>query len=230
MYTFYFRTKSVNLAGTVRFKLIALKGLHTPISPSLGENYGEETLRGLVQAGHKVVIEPRVPSKAPHPELCKGLGDTDIPTMRYAKGYGPPKPTSWSYDTYFPKGLPKQWIPEYHPSIGPLPPQAPLAPESSDADKGDILMYKWVKNKASLSSEDAETICPGSAQKLTQMQKTEIDRVVPLYKLEYRVPLPEHVGETVVGVAQKLENPVVWYRRSRWDLFKAWFSRNFLPY
>ena len=90
MYTFYFRACAAALSATTRAKLIAVKGIHTPIYPALGQEYGEDTMRALVENGHKVIIEPKKPSSAPDPSVCHDKGDTAVPTMRYAKGYRAP--------------------------------------------------------------------------------------------------------------------------------------------
>ena len=90
MYTFYFRACAAALSATTRAKLIAVKGIHTPIYPALGQEYGEDTMRALVENGHKVIIEPKKPSSAPDPSVCHDKGDTAVPTMRYARGYRGP--------------------------------------------------------------------------------------------------------------------------------------------
>ena len=90
MYTFYFRACAAALSATTRAKLIAVKGIHTPIYPALGQEYGEDAMRSLVELGHKVIIEPKKPSPFPDPSVCHDKGDTAVPTMRYAKGYRAP--------------------------------------------------------------------------------------------------------------------------------------------
>lgn len=231
MYTFYFRVCPTGLSATTRAKLIAVNGIHTPLSPALGEIYDEAMMRNLVRVGHKVVIEPAEPSSAPCPSVCHGKGDTAVPTMRYAHGYGAPKLRIPEYSDW--AGI--EWLRpvgiKVAPTIGPLPPQAPLAPEPISDETVRALKDQFC----------------GSA-------------AAPFYKVEYHVPLPKHVGETVVGVPEWSSGVTIpdyaqsaamtalrkacfspdpppksihftddECRLTRWERIKGWFSRNFIP-
>lgn len=92
MYTFYFRACPAGLSGTTQAKLIAIKGIMTPKTPVLGEEYSELILKALVENGHRVVIDP---VKAWHGDkhiISRDREYTPTQTMRYAKGYGPVQP------------------------------------------------------------------------------------------------------------------------------------------
>jgi hypothetical protein len=95
MYVFYFREvtpPSVDYAPVSerRYRLIALKGRMTPENPKLGHIYTYRGILELVNSGFKVVVEPSVEKKIPMDLGFVPQGTTDLPTMRYAKGYHGP--------------------------------------------------------------------------------------------------------------------------------------------
>jgi hypothetical protein len=138
---FYFK----QVAGKNIYKLVAFKGDMQPNVPELGAEYSIDWLQDLVDCGCQVIMIPAFPAFSSTPGVVDNKGVA--PTMRYAKGYrGPQLGDKVDYvnlsDYYlgFHSELPRTRCQEdigtpypygktvVTPSIGPLPPQAPLAP------------------------------------------------------------------------------------------------------
>jgi hypothetical protein len=150
---FYFK----QIAGKNIYKLVAFKGDMQPNVPELGAEYSIDWLQDLVNCGCQVIMIPAFSAFSSTPGVVDNKGVA--PTMRYAKGYrGPQLGDKVDYanlsDYYlgFRSELPRTRCQEdigtpypgqtvVTPSIGPLPPQAPLAPvqEMDAAPVGTML-------------------------------------------------------------------------------------------
>jgi hypothetical protein len=137
---FYFK----QVAGKNIYKLVAFKGDMQPNVPELGAEYSIDWLQDLVDCGCQVIMIPAFPAFSSTPGVVDNK--SVAPTMRYAKGYRGPD----VYANFFKLsrtrcqediGTPYPGQTVVTPSIGPLPPQAPLAPvqEMDAAPVGTML-------------------------------------------------------------------------------------------
>lgn len=156
LYTFYFQALKLNKFDQRNYKLVAFKGFEVPANMNLGFGYLPQTLDALVSSGYRVVIQP-----------AKAVVDKAPTRMFYAKGYRGPKAktansevaiyalnqefVNWAngqerdfcnedfgQDPLNVDSLEREaYIRGDKPSIGPLPPQAPLAasPMSTVGDR-----------------------------------------------------------------------------------------------
>ena len=237
MYTFYFKVCPAGLSAKVKYKLIALKGLHTPIEPELGKRYGREALSGLVANGHKVIIQPARPSSAPHPDFCKGLGDTAVPTMRYAKGYGPAPAKSSDTVGY------AQKLAELKPEStiltavewGPLE-TYPIKSTIQGSD-GDFHKVETTPEIAALMEDTKKSL-----QKMAKDPAFVKGLTDAGYKINWEnwdsvsavaaEKVCQYLGDQEVKnatVAKSVHFTDYGCRLTRWERIKAWFHRNFTP-
>jgi hypothetical protein len=151
---FYFK----QIAGKNIYKLVAFKGDMQPNVPELGAEYSIDWLQDLVNCGCQVIMIPAFSAFSSTPGVVDNKGVA--PTMRYAKGYrGPQLGDKVDYanlsDYYlgFHSELPRTRCQEdigtpypygktvVTPSIGPLPPQAPLAPVNWTPETGCLSQH-----------------------------------------------------------------------------------------
>ena len=233
MYTFYFKVCPTGLSATTKAKLIAVKGIDTPASPKLGAVYGELTLRALLLEGHKVVVEPAKPSDIPVPEYADSA---KVPTMRYAKGYGPVRPAPSAEVKTSGKDVSKNWrqFVEFR--------KVELTPEAAETAKAIKEMAKdpaFVKSLTdagyTVNWSNWDSIAEIASEKACKYydQQNAAKDITPAADYKFKFSITPPPGADEEWFKKNDPKPIHFVddecRLTRWERFKGWFSRNFWP-
>lgn len=233
MYTFYFKVCPAGLSPSDKVKLIAIKGIKTPKSTPLGADFYESEIKSLVEMGHKVVIEPA----RPYNGNWMGTDETAVPTMRYAKGYGPAPAKSSDTVGY------AQKLAELKPEStiltavewGPLE-TYPIKSTIQGSD-GDFHKVETTPEIAALMEDTKKSL-----QKMAKDPAFVKGLTDAGYKINWEnwdsvsavaaEKVCQYLGDQEVKnatVAKSVHFTDYGCRLTRWERIKAWFHRNFTP-